>query len=228
MSKDKLKRFKENLTFTNLIQPKMVYPPEDHPLKGNWRRDFFKNDNDVILELGCGRGEYTLGLAHQFPNKNFIGIDWKGARLWRGAKTSFEDKISNAGFLRIQIQNICSFFELGEVEEIWITFPDPQIEKSRERKRLTSPRFLNNYRRIMNSKGIINLKTDSKFLYDYTLEVIAEQRLEILKASDDIYHEHDGDEILSIKTTYENLWLKEGSKICFISYRINSYNEKIG
>ncbi len=226
MGKDKLKRFKENLTFTNLIQPKICFPPEDDRLKGNWKKEFFKNNNPIVLELGCGRGEYTLNLASKFPEKNFIGVDWKGARLWRGAKTAFEKKMHNVGFLRIQIQNIISFFAQDEVDEIWITFPDPQMLKSGERKRLTSLRFLNLYRRFLVKHGFINLKTDNKLLYDYTLEVIASEKCEVLISSDNLYSTFEIDEILSIKTTYEKIWLREGAKICYIRFRINQENEK--
>lgn len=221
MAKNKLKRFQENSSFENLIQPKIFFPPTDHPLKGNWNRDFFRNNNPLILELGCGRAEYTLGLARLFPQKNFIGIDWKGARIWRGAKTALEDNLNNAGFLRIQIQNICAFFAYHEVDEIWITFPDPQLEKSRIRKRMTSPRFLNYFRSILKQEGIIHLKTDSRPLYDYTLEVIREEKLPILLADDDLYQKYATDDVLSIKTTYENMWLKSGSKICFLRFKIN-------
>ena len=222
MGKDKLKRFKENLTFTNLIQPKICFPPEDDKLKGNWKKNFFKNNNPIVLELGCGRGEYTLTLASKFPEKNFIGIDWKGARLWRGAKTAFESKMSNVGFLRIQIQNISSYFDTDEVDEIWITFPDPQMLKSGERKRLTSLRFLNLYRRFMIRQGIVNLKTDSKPLFDYTISVIESEKNKILFSSDDLYSAIHEDEILSIKTTYEKIWLKDGAKICYVSFQINA------
>ena len=171
MPKKKLQRFEENLGFSNLVQPVNSYPPADHPLIGNWNRYFFRNDRPIVLELGCGRGEYTISLAEKFPEKNFIGIDWKGARLWRGAKTAFDGRMVNAGFLRIQIQNICAYFGAGEVDEIWITFPDPQLTKPGERKRLTSPNFLERYRSIMPANGIINLKTDSREFFDYTTEV---------------------------------------------------------
>src|SRR6188768_2189690 len=136
MGKDKLKRFEENKSFTNLVQPELKWPLSDHVLKGKWKGEFFKNNNPLVLELGCGRGEYTVNLGQLFPDKNFIGIDWKGARLWRGAKTAFESGMNNVGFLRIQIQNIEAFFNINEVDEIWITFPDPQMQKTREKKRL--------------------------------------------------------------------------------------------
>lgn len=221
VGKNKLIRFEENKSFTNLIQPKLNWPPADHELKGNWKKNFFKNENPIVLELGCGRGEYTVNLGELFPEKNFIGIDWKGARLWRGAKTAFENKMPNVGFLRIQIQNIGVFFGPDEVDEIWITFPDPQLAAPRERKRLTGPRFLDTYRKFMVPSGIVNLKTDSKPFYDYTLEVINEQKLHVLCQTDDLYASPYADEVLSIKTTYEKIWLKGGSKICYLRYRVN-------
>ncbi len=226
MGKDKLKRFNENLSFTNLIQPKMVFPPEDHELKGRWKSDFFRNNNPIILELGCGRGEYTVNLALKFPEKNFIGVDWKGARLWRGAKTAFEDKMSNVGFLRIQIQNIYAFFGKEEIEEIWITFPDPKPLKSDENKRLTSKRFLNLYRQFMIADGIVNLKSDSKEFFDYTMEIISEENLSVIYSDEDVYSKADIDELLLIQTTYEKVWLKQGSKICFLKFKINPDHER--
>jgi tRNA (guanine-N7-)-methyltransferase len=221
MGKDKLKRFKENLTFSNLIQPKVTYPTADSELKGNWNRVFFKNNNPIVLELGCGRGEYTLALAAMHPEKNYIGVDWKGARLWRGAKTAMESSMLNVGFLRIQIQTIKAFFSNEEIEEIWITFPDPKLLQSDERKRLTSPRFLNFYKELIIPGGVINLKTDSKDLYDYTIEQLSLLKSKILFASDDIYSTHSEDGILSVKTTYEKMWLKDGSKICYIRFILN-------
>ena len=220
MAKTKLRRFAENDSFSHLIQQDRRYPIPEHALKGNWNRDFFKRNAPLVLELACGRGEYTINLSNKFPEKNFIGIDWKGARLWRGAKTVDEENLINVGFLRIQILNIMSFFDRDEVDEIWITFPDPHLQVSREQKRLTSQRFLNLYRQFMKPGGIINLKTDSKTLYDYTLAVIAEQKLEIIKQTDDVYSSSLLDDILSIQTTYEKIWLKEGLKICYVQYRL--------
>jgi tRNA (guanine-N7-)-methyltransferase len=221
MGKDKLKRFEENKNFTNLIQPELNWPLSDHEWKGHWKKNYFKNQHPVILELGCGRGEYTVNLARIFPEKNFIGIDWKGARLWRGAKTAFEEKMENVAFLRIQIQNISSFFGEGEVDGIWITFPDPQLTKPGERKRLTGPRFLDTFRKFMVKDGIINLKTDSKPYFDYSLEIINEQGLEVICQTDDVYASPFVDEVLSIQTAYEKMWLKEGAKICYIKYKLN-------
>lgn len=221
MGKDKLRRFAENENFPNLIQPNFSYPPADHALKGNWRKDFFKNENPIIVELGCGRGEYAVNLAEKFPEKNFIGIDWKGARLWRGSKTGVENKISNLGFVRMQIQNCAALFAPNEVSEVWITFPDPNLEESRAKKRLTSPRYLDLYRKFMVAEGIVHLKTDSRPFYDYTLEMIAEQKLTIFKQTNDLYNSEILDDVLSIKTTYEKMWLKGGSKICYLQFRLN-------
>jgi tRNA (guanine-N7-)-methyltransferase len=220
VGKDKLKRFAENETFANLIQPKTAYPPEDHPLKGNWKKKFFKNEHPIIVELGCGRGEYTTSLARKFPGQNFIGIDWKGARLWRGAKTGIEEKMDNVGFLRIQMQNMYAFFAPGEIDELWITFPVPHMESSNDRKRVTSPRFLELYRKCMKPDGVINLKTDSRQLYEYTLEVLRQEGINPVLATDDLYAS-EADEILSIKTTYEKIWLKDGAKICYLKFHLN-------
>ena len=217
MGKNKLIRFAENLTFPTLVQPKIIYPPADHPLRGRWSADFFHNDHPLILELGCGRGEYTIELAKRFPQRNFIGIDWKGARLWRGAKTAHEEQITNAGFLRIQIQNLTSYFAEGEVSAIWITFPVPHMEKARERKRVTSPRFLSLYRAVMADDGRIHLKTDSLPLYEYTLGILASKNITPDVHTPDVYA-FPADDILSIKTTYEKLWLKSGAKICYLSF----------
>ena len=221
MGKNKLKRFEENETFTNLIQPKISYPPDDDLLKGKWKKDFFQNSNPLILELGCGRAEYTLGLARKFPQKNFIGIDWKGARIWRGAKTALEENLANTAFLRIQIQNICAFFAAGEVDELWITFPDPRMENTRVNRRMTSPRYLSYYRSIMPVDGIIHLKTDNKLFYEYTMEVICEEKLPVLMSEEDLYQKYSEDDVLSIQTTYENIWLKKGAKICYVQFKIN-------
>ncbi len=220
MGKDKLKRFAENEKFACLIQPKFSYPPADHPLKGNWRKDFFRNENPIVLELGCGRGEYTTELAGKFPDSNFIGVDWKGARLWRGAKTAHENQTPNVGFLRILIQNIAAYFTKGEVDEIWITFPVPHMETSSDRKRITSPRFLNLYRSICKEGAIIHLKTDNKPLYDYTLEVLQNENLKAQSETSDLYASNAND-VLSIKTTYEKMWLKDGAKICYVKFELH-------
>jgi len=218
MTKRKLQRFAENLTFPHLIQPQGFYPPVDHELKGKWKQNFFKNERDIILELGCGRGEYTVNLARMFPNQNFIGVDWKGARLWKGAKDSQQEQITNTGFLRIQIQNVGHYFGPGEVKEIWITFPDPQPGKRGERKRLTSPRFLEIYRTFLSRGGIIHLKTDDLGLYEYTLGILDEVKASIIFTTDDLYATTPEDPVLSLKTTYEKIWLAEGKKICYLKF----------
>ncbi|HAT65760.1 MAG TPA: tRNA (guanosine(46)-N7)-methyltransferase TrmB, partial [Flavobacteriaceae bacterium] len=167
-SKNKLKRFKENETFANVIQPsREVLLEKNFDLKGNWKKDFFKNDHPLVLELGCGKGEYSVNLAKEFPQKNFLGIDIKGARFWRGAKTALEEGLKNVGFLRTQIELIEHCFAENEVDEIWITFPDPQIKYKRTKHRLTNEEFLDKYRKVIRPKGVIHLKTDSEFMHGY-------------------------------------------------------------
>ncbi len=169
-----------------------------------------------MLELGCGRGEYTTRLSEIFPQKNFIGIDIKGARLWRGAKTATENKMPNVCFIRAQIQLLRHFFAAGEVSEIWLTFPDPQPQKSRERKRLTSPRFLEMYRNILISEGIIHLKTDNKPLFEYTIETAVSNNFILSCGTDDLYSSLLKKSVPDIQTKYENIFLKEGAAICYL------------
>ena len=211
MGKDKLKRFAENLTFKCLVQPSFedIFH-KDHPLKGHWNRDFFANDRPIILELGCGKGEYTIALADRNPQYNYIGVDIKGARMWRGAKTATERGMDNVGFLRTRIEFIDSFFAEGEVSEIWITFPDPQLKTRRAKKRLTSPLFLEYYARFLREDGWINLKTDSQHLYEYTNEVIRRFGLPCEVSNRDIYGTGYADETLSVKTAYEARFLQMG------------------
>jgi tRNA (guanine-N7-)-methyltransferase len=226
MGKDKLRKFAENLTFDNLVQPEFddIFR-RDHPLKGRWGADFFGNDHPIVLELGCGKGEYTVGLATANPDRNFIGIDIKGARMWRGAKTATQMGMHNVGFLRTRIEFINSFFAPGEVSEIWITFPDPQLKKGREKKRLTSPVFLAYYAQFLASDGKINLKTDSRELHEYTLKVIAENALPCEAACADIYGENLSDPTLSIKTTYERRFLAEGKPITYVRFGLAGRRE---
>jgi len=167
MGKDKLRKFAEVSTFANVVQLE-----DGKAYQGKWASEFFKNDNPVILELACGKGEYTVNLAKQFPNINFLGIDYKGNRIWRGAKTALEEGITNVGFLRIQIETILEHFAAGEIAEIWITFPDPQPQESREKKRLTNPTFLTKYKLLLVENGIMHLKTDNDGFYAYTIEQI--------------------------------------------------------
>lgn len=212
MGKDKLKRFAELETFTNVFQLNPVH-------KGNWNKNYFKNNQPIVLELGCGRGEYTVSLAKYFPEKNFIGIDIKGARIWRGAKTGMEENIMNMAFLRIEIEQLEEHFSENEVDEIWITFPDPQPQISRERKRLTYDRFLMMYKKVLTPNGIVHLKTDNDGLYDYTLEKIKELNLKLIKNTADLYKESWLDDVLSIQTTYEKIYRDKGKNINYIQFQ---------
>lgn len=219
MGKNKLRRFSENLTFRCMIQPDFdTIFQHDHPLKGHWRKEFFGNDHPIVLELGCGRGEYTVGLAEANPNVNYIGVDIKGARMWRGAKTATEHGLNNVAFLRTRIEFISSFFAPGEVDQIWITFPDPQMNKRRVRKRLTSPEFLNRYAAFLKPDGIIHLKTDSQHLHAYTKAILDRNEIRPTVCSDDIYGQGIADPRLSIKTTYEARFLAEGLPITYLQW----------
>lgn len=221
MAKKKLQRFAEMETFGHVIQPSYdeVFQ-KDYHLKERWNKVFFKNENPIILELGCGKGEYTLGLARQNPDINFLGIDIKGARLWSGAKTALQEGLNNVGFLRTRIDFVNSFFAPDEIQEIWITFPDPQPKKYY--KRLTSTRFLGYYKNLLKSNGYIHLKTDNKEFYWYTKEVIHKNNLEIVYDSDDIYSTNIIDPVLLIKTFYEKQFLNEGKPIHYIKFKLNS------
>src|SRR3989339_1976311 len=207
MGKNKLARWNEFGSFSNVIQPEIgEVAGKDHPVKGNWNSHIFKNANPIVLELGCGKGEYSTGLAGMFPQNNFIGIDIKGARMWRGAKTSNELKMSNVAFLRTRIEFINSFFSTGEVDEIWITFPDPHPGAGNSNKRLTSPGFLKKYLSFLKDNGIVHLKTDNTELYNFTGTVIRNHNLQLLFSTNDLYSESDSSffrNILSIKTYYE-------------------------
>jgi tRNA (guanine-N7-)-methyltransferase len=225
VGKNKLARWTELGTYNNVIQPEIGDVSErDHFIKGRWSQELFKNENPIVLELGCGKGEYTIGLATSFPGNNFIGIDIKGARMWRGAKTAYEQKLPNVAFLRTRIEFINSFFAADEVDEIWITFPDPHPGGRNSNKRLTSPWFLNSYRLFLKDKGLIHLKTDNTELYAFTKKVLSFNNLETIFTTTDLYSEKT-DYILSIRTHYEKLFLNEGLKINYISFRLNK--EKI-
>ena len=213
VGKDKIRRFAEIATFSNVLQL-----DAGKPFKGQWAGAFFKNNNPVVLELACGKGEYTVNLAVMFPDKNFIGIDYKGNRIWRGAKTALEDGINNVGFLRIQIENLLDYFAPGEVDEIWITFPDPQPQLSREKKRLTSPRFLAMYKVLLKPGGFVNLKTDNDGLHAYTAEKIDELKLKLHIRTEDLYHSPYADEVLSIKTYYEKKYLQDNKNINYLKF----------
>ena len=206
----KLQRFAEVTAFENCYE----YAKD---LKGKWHTSVFKNDNLITVELACGKGEYTVGLAERFPDRNFIGIDVKGNRIWKGAKYALDNNLKNVAFHRLMIGNIVDYFEKDEIDEFWITFPDPQHAK--ERKRLTNSMFLDRYRAISKPGAIMNLKSDSSRFYNYTKEVINEQKLTVLEDSSNIYEwENSPEYLLNIQTFYENIWLEEGKKIKYLRY----------
>lgn len=222
-SKNKLKRFKENETFANVFQPKRdELLSGTFSLKGHWNSSFFKNDNPLVLELGCGKGEYSIGLAKKYPNKNFIGIDIKGARFWKGAKTAVEESISNVAFLRTQIELIEFAFAKDEIDEIWITFPDPQIKYKRTKHRMTNIEFLERYKKILKPDGIMNLKTDSEFMHGYTLGLLHGAGHEVLYANHNVYkQEGSPEEVTGIQTFYEQQFLDQNKPITYIRFKIN-------
>ncbi|MCT8339583.1 tRNA (guanosine(46)-N7)-methyltransferase TrmB [Flavobacteriaceae bacterium TK19130] len=221
-SKNKLKRFRENETFENVVQPTREEVFDDTlQLKGNWRKKFFKNDNPIVLELGCGKGEYSVNLARKYPESNFLGIDIKGARFWRGAKTALEEGLTNVGFLRIQIELIEHCFAKNEVDAIWITFPDPQIKYKRTKHRLTNPEFLDRYKAILKPEGAIHLKTDSEFMHGYTLGLLQGMGYEIEYAHHDVYgNPHSPEAVRKIQTFYEKQYLEEGKKITYTRFNL--------
>jgi len=222
-SKNKLKRFKENLTFKNVIQPsREILVDNNFEYKGKWNDLFFKNNNPIIIELGCGKGEYSIELAKLNPEKNFIGIDIKGARFWRGAKTAIDEGLNNIAFVRSQIELIDKIFSKSEVSEIWITFPDPQIKFKREKHRLINLKFINLYKNILVPNGIINLKTDSEFLHGYMLGLIKSTNfLELIYSNHNIYNNSGAPEdVLSIQTFYELKFLKQQKPITFINFKV--------
>ncbi len=221
-SKNKLKRFRENETFSNVIQPSREELVEgSFALKGNWNKDFFKNENPIVLELGCGKGEYSVGLAEAYPEKNFLGIDIKGARFWRGAKTALEQRLDNVGFMRTQIELIEYAFAKAEISEIWITFPDPQIKYKRTKHRMTNTEFLQKYKRVLKPDGCVNLKTDSEFMHGYTLGLLHGEGHEILEANHNVYkNEYSPEEVVGIQTFYEKQYLAQGKPITYIKFRV--------
>lgn len=220
MGKRKLQRFKENLTFPNFIQPDYSNFKGTYPLKGRWSSEFFKNNNPVVLELGCGKGEYAVGLAELNPQINFIGIDIKGSRMWKGCKYSNMNNISNVAFLRTRIDFIEQFFDKEEISEIWLTFPDPQRKKYKNKKRLTSPLFLSRYSNILKKNHLIHLKTDSLPLFEYTLEVISENAHKLHYHTFDINEADTPEEVKSIKTFYEKKFLDQGLMIKYLRFSL--------
>lgn len=236
MGKDKLRKFKENESFRCLVQPQTSEVLGcDHPLKGRWGSDFFGNDKPIVLELGCGKGDYTVDLAERNPSCNYIGVDIKGARLWKGAKYATQHGMDNVGFVRTRIEFIESMFAPAEVSEIWITFADPQI--GREKKRLTSPLFLNRYRNFLKPGGIVHLKTDSRYLHEYSRAMAQQNSLKILACATDIYGEdrerlyssdlmsvcgRDAvDALFEVQTFYESQYLAQGFPITYLSFVID-------
>lgn len=224
MGKGKLAKFADMAQFPHVVEyPYSVADEVPFELKGHWNKEFFKNPNPIVLELGCGRGEYTVGLANLYPEKNFIGVDIKGARMWTGAKESYEKEMPNVGFLRTNIEIIDRFFAPGEVDEIWLTFSDPQMKKAT--KRLTSTYFMNRYRRFIRPNGIIHLKTDSNFMFTYTRAMIEKNGFQVEVMTDDLYHSGLADDILSIRTYYEQQWLDRGLNIKYIKFHLPAEGE---
>jgi len=221
-SKNKLKRFRENETFSNVYQPTREEVINDNfNLKGNWNKEVFKNNNPIILELGCGKGEYSVELARRFPEKNFVGIDIKGSRFWRGAKTAVEENLPNVAFLRTQIELIENCFANEEVDEIWITFPDPQIKYKRTKHRLTNEEFLARYKNILKPEGIINLKTDSEFMHGYTLGLLHGAGHKVLYANHNVYRNEGAPEVVTaIQTFYESQYLEQNKPITYIKFTL--------
>ncbi len=223
MPKNKHRKFAEINAFPNVVQPEYTYPVSDFHLKGKWGENFFHNDNPIILEIGCGKGEYTIGLAKAYPQYNFIGIDIKGNRLWTGAKSAMENAMHNVGFLRVQAEHLHCFFAKDEVSGIWVTFPDPQLNKPKEKKRLTSLRFQNIYKGFLKKGGSVMLKTDNRHFFDYTLEVASENNLEVVHATSDLYGNPGNVEplVLSVQTYYESIFLEKGDKISFMEFKLD-------
>ena len=223
MVKRKLKKFAEVSSFNNCFFMSFEESRDNGlPLKGSWHKEYFKNNNPIVLELGCGKGEYTVGLAQRYPDRNFIGVDIKGNRIHTGAKAAIDNKMTNVAFVRTRIDFIEACFAADEISEIWITFPDPQPQKTRVRKRLTNMMFINRYKKIMKDGGIINLKTDSEPFYEYSKEVALENNFKILDATNDLYADISlRDEALtSIRTYYEKKFSEKGFKICYLKYEL--------
>ena len=223
MGKGKLQKFAEMETFSNVFQyPFSAIENVPFDMKGRWREMFFHNDNPIVVELGCGKGEYAVGLARMFPNVNFIGVDIKGARMWTGAKQALQEQLSNVAFLRTNIEIIDRFFGEDEVQEIWLTFSDPQMKNAR--KRLTSTYFLQRYRHFLNDKGLVHLKTDSNFLFTYTRQMALHNGLTPEACTEDLYNDSQLDEatmsILNIRTYYESMWLERGLNIRYMKFRL--------
>lgn len=224
MGKNKLRKFAENETFDHVFQPTLDEVRDgSFAMKGKWAEKVFRNENPIVLELGCGLGEYSLELGRRYPHKNFIGVDIKGARIWRGAKSVEEESLNNVAFIRTRIEFIEFLFDQEEIDEIWITFPDPQPQKRRIKKRLTSPMFLKQYGKILKPGGLVHLKTDSELMYEYTHEIIAEEKLQILEESNDVHSGNSGlssdtQEVMAIRTKYETMFSAKGFTIKYVKF----------
>lgn len=218
MGKNKLAKFADMETFSHVFQVSSHDLRNGIPfqMKGNWAKEFFGNENPLVLELGCGKGEYTVGLARKFPDKNFIGIDIKGARMWTGAREALQEGLKNVAFLRTDIEMIHHCFATGEVSEIWLTFPDPQMKKTT--KRLTATNFIRSYLSFLKPEGIIHLKTDSNFMFTYTMEMVRVNHFPVLYQTSDVYAEKTVDEVLQMKTYYEKQWLERGLTIKYVRF----------
>jgi tRNA (guanine-N7-)-methyltransferase len=236
MSKGKLEKFAMISDYKNVVEPSMDEAMNTGiALKGNWNKTFFNNNNPIVVELACGGGEYTIGLAAMHPNKNFIGVDIKGNRIWKGATKAIEQNLDNVGFLRTRIDFIANCFAKNEVDEIWITFPDPQMKKNRRRKRLTNKLFLSRYQKFLKANGKMRLKSDSTFFYAFTKEIIEEKGLDVIFECDDIYTKYTLQnpntplsKELELKTFYENMWLEKGKTIKYIEYTLDKFSITLG
>jgi tRNA (guanine-N7-)-methyltransferase len=218
-----LERFAENASFTHFFQPTWEELESGFALKGNWLKEYFRNENPLIIEVGCGKGEYTVSLAEKYPACNYIGIDKKGARMWRGAKTTKENELPNAAFVRVRAENIPGIFSNDEVDEIWITFPEPQPNSPRTKKRFTSPQFLERYARVLKPGGLIHLKTDNDLFYEYTLDVIRESGHNLLYSTADLYSQPldlEVKDVIPVQTHYEKIWLEQGLKIKYLRFQL--------
>lgn len=220
MSKNKLQRFADIARFPNVYELTDFQDKRDEKPKGKWAAEIFKNNNPLILELACGRGEYTLELARRNPRHNYVGIDIKGARIWKGAQCALKEELGNVRFLRIYIDHLEQYFAPGEVDQIWITFPDPYLKPSKKNKRLSSPKFLHIYKKVLKPGGIIHLKTDSDTLFSYTRQIIEQNNCEVIDLEEDIYRNRVDDELLTIKTYYEKKHMEQNKAIKYIRFKL--------